>query len=665
MVRVVNGLRRIRGAALSSAAAAALLVPGLVAVAQTPTSEILVAAPATAAAAPQDTVLFVSVDMNRDSDQWQQAQDLLDRVGAPNALDDAEQMLLHNPENASGGVTQADLDAMFGGEMAIVVTSEAVRNIAALVDAGAEAARAHEAQQDMAATPAIYSEDSPADAMLDLPKLEGYGIVGVLQPSDAAQTWDYVERQMTALADSAGSELQETNYNDSRIHVAPKPMSHHADRDRKHDKKKDSRDYDGMHGDGDWDAIAEQLGTGTIAAARAGDFILVGGSASDLEPFIDAATGAKPSLADLPAMQEVRAAFPHDALMFGYTSAPAVRDALDPEWIEKIDALNQTFVPGADASALWDVSSGGVVWADRPGLRFDEVSLVAGGALPDIYPANAPIDFAKRVSDSTLLYGAGHVTRTQLDAFALSAAQSINQAVKGESGQPQSLADIEDMLTPEYYERQLAEAEQILGFNLKTDFVDHLTGELGIAIGMPQFGMGDFTLDAVTTAGVADKEPVQKALQSVVDTIERNVTDAEIAVEPRDGDTLYRIGDTEGDMALVLLAGVLGNDLVVGTQSGVDTLESGPMQPLADDPQFQTVMGLLPQQRYAESYVNLGPIVDLFVMMSGQGGFTGTGTPEAAPSGGPEAVRAIGAVSWANDGKAGSSAIIYIVGPDA
>jgi len=40
-----------------------------------------------AEAAPASSVIFWTFDLNRDSGQWQQAQDLLARVGYPHALD--------------------------------------------------------------------------------------------------------------------------------------------------------------------------------------------------------------------------------------------------------------------------------------------------------------------------------------------------------------------------------------------------------------------------------------------------------------------------------------------------------------------------------------------------------------------------------------------------
>src|SRR3954465_1172735 len=71
--------------------------------------------PETAAAAPEGTVLFQAVDLDREGGQWQQTETLLERVGLPHALDLWGSSVLEKGAK-KGDFTQADLDALLGGE---------------------------------------------------------------------------------------------------------------------------------------------------------------------------------------------------------------------------------------------------------------------------------------------------------------------------------------------------------------------------------------------------------------------------------------------------------------------------------------------------------------------------------------------------------------------
>src|SRR5918998_951217 len=109
--------------------------------------------PETAAAAPEGTALFHAFDLDREGEQWQQTGTLLERVGLPNALELWEESVLEEGAE-KGDFTEADLDALLGGELALVVTPLAVERV---VDH-------HEIRQqrgDDAATPMAHAWDEP------------------------------------------------------------------------------------------------------------------------------------------------------------------------------------------------------------------------------------------------------------------------------------------------------------------------------------------------------------------------------------------------------------------------------------------------------------------------------------------------------------------------
>src|SRR5687768_9614056 len=100
------------------------------------------AMPTIAEAAPASTVAFLWFDLDRESSQWQQTDELLARVGMPNALDQWEESILDQGEQ-SGDITASELDALLGGEMAVVILPPAVERIVQFVEGLGSGAMMH------------------------------------------------------------------------------------------------------------------------------------------------------------------------------------------------------------------------------------------------------------------------------------------------------------------------------------------------------------------------------------------------------------------------------------------------------------------------------------------------------------------------------------------
>src|SRR5215216_6391741 len=137
--------------------------------------------PETAAAAPAGTALFQVFDLDREGEQWQQTGTLLERIGLPNVPERWVDSVLEIGAR-KGNFTEADLNALLGGELALVVTPVAIER----------AMEHHEKRQqqgDDLATPMARAWDEPL------------GVTTVLLPGDPDAAWAYVERQV---ADFAG-----------------------------------------------------------------------------------------------------------------------------------------------------------------------------------------------------------------------------------------------------------------------------------------------------------------------------------------------------------------------------------------------------------------------------------------------------------------------------
>ena len=722
-----------RRALLTGAALSALLLPGIAGV-------LPVAAqdggggPTTAQAAPEDTVAFISFDLDPDSAQWTQAQELLGRMGLPNALDELRTGILEDPGNSGADeVTAADLDALLGGEAGFVVLPQAIENLRTFGEAAIEVA-----ESGALATPvAVDDDEAVADAFEEafaepLANLgdEGFGVAAILEPSDIDAAWTYVEDQVRTAVEDGGGEVEEVDYNGTTILLGPEgelspddmavdalPLpdadavpdgSPVAGLDEEAAEDEDAAEttedeLDAMGGAG----MDLEAPSGQLATARVGDFILVAASAADLEPMIDAATGDAPTLADSEDMETVRAEFDTDEeLLFAYFSGPELWASLGDELASYLDELSAGMYAGMeDIEAYRDAHSAIAIWADEPGLRVDSVTLrVDGEPLPELVPDAVAIEFAGQVPADTILYNAGTVARQQLDAAAFSIAQLINQGMSGEMmTEPQTLDDVLVMFTPEYAEEQLAGAESILGFNLQSDFTDLLTGEFGLAIGGPQLSGSAFGIDAILSLPATDAAALADTTQELARLAEGAAGGA-LSARREGEDTVYVLQDPSAGGVPAFEFGVIGDELLAGTETGLESYAQGPAEALADDEQFQSVMALLPDDGYQVGYVNLGSIIELVLAFSGMGApganqdadlscaeyadeaeaqaaleedslehaaldsdfdgqacedfFGVAGTPVAG--GGPENVRALGLVAWERDGKQGSNSLLYV-----
>ncbi|HYO31059.1 MAG TPA: DUF3352 domain-containing protein, partial [Thermomicrobiales bacterium] len=515
-----------------------------------------------------------------------------------------------------------------------------------------------------------------------------------------------------------GVEVEETDYNGTTILLGPEAeVSGEMGKDAMEAVSlPDATPVAGTDDEDDEDATTEDdldamggvgseldLPTARLATARAGDFILVAASEADLEPLIDAATGEAATLADSDDLATVRAEFEtEEALLFAYVDGPELWSGLGEEVTGRLEELNQVYAPGTDWEAYSQAHQGIAVWADEPGLRVDTVLLRTDGEpLPPMVPDATEVDFAERAPAGTLLYAAGSVAQHQFDALAYSIAQSINQATSGTMGEPQSLDDVLAMFTPEYLEQQLTDAEDVLGFNLKTDFTDLLSGEYGLAIGGPELSGSAFGIDAIFALGATDGDALGESVQRLARLAE-DAAGGALSARREGEDTVYVIQDENATGVPAFEFGVIGDELLAGTDTGLDSYRQGPTEALADDEQFQTVMGLLPEDGYQEAYVNLGTIIELALGFSGMGAggaqdadvscaeyadqdeaqsaleedslenaaldgdfdgqacedFFGASATPAATAGGPENVRALGIVAWEREGKQGSSTLL-------
>src|SRR5215211_4903789 len=613
--------------------------------------------PETAAAAPAGTALFQVFDLDREGVQWQQTGTLLERVGLPNALELWEDAVLKIGAER-GDFTEADLDALLGGELALVVTPVAVER----------AVEHHEKSQqqgDDAATPMAHDWDEPL------------GVTAVLLPGDPDAAWDYVERQVADLAAKYDVPVEEISHGSGEVLWVEMPDL----RERLIERLGDALGAaglpevmagmmveNGMHDGMD----VGMVGRPGFATGRAGDFIIVGVSQADVTEIMDVVGGTTDSLADSPEAQQVAADLPADALSFTYFDGSAIVDALGTRTLKKMQAMMSPA-----EQAMWQAQSGLAVSAVESGFRVDAVVVPGeGGDLGSAAIANDPAiaAAAERVPAGTFLYQAGVVPE---NAFA-GAAYMLALAVNGDMADGKSQGGLNQLPSEEEMEKEIATAAATLGFDPGSELFDLLGGEFIAFSSFPSLDMTGFGPDAVAAITTSDPDTLTETARKIAAAIERSSSGLDVSVGDVDGNTIYVVSDPKMKMGPSLEFGVIGDQVVVGTGGGIEELMTEPTASLADDPQYQAVMDVLPSEYYQVSYVDIGQAGDVLTAMLGaimervlpadagvekpSSAAVDVATPVPA-AGSPANIRALAAVSYQRGETAGSSVILYIAEP--
>jgi hypothetical protein len=550
----------------------------------------------TAALIPDDALAYISVDLRIDNEQWAQTQELLTRIGYPDALPMLRDEILSEAGIVdSDGSVPAD-DPLFGGEVGVYVGPPVVdRIMEAANEMGAMSGMAGMEGMADDATPGV-DEASPVAEGADRAPI---GVAAVFLPGDADAAWEAIQDLQVA---EGGSEFETSEYEGTEI-------SFQAD---------------------------EFNPEGGTAIARVDDAILVAGTPADLEPIIDVANGDAPAIAELDELGDVQSRLAEESLVFGFVNGRLIGDALPDEVVDALAAQNPQTADLGDA--MFDVAAGFVLHADDEGFRLDSINVYPEDSpLLAMQPQNFDVTADERVPADTLVFAAGSVPEQEgvLDSVALSLAQAINMGM-GEGGSGEQMTDPFAALDPAYVEEQFAAAEEVLGFDLRTGLFDQLVGEVVFAASLPGFTAGGIDFNAVAAVGVDDEAVVADNLARIARAIDDAAADdesASIDVTTRDlaGDRIFVVRDPEAPEAFAGEFGVVGDELLAGAGTGIDDYVGGPDASLADDARYQEVLATLPAENAAIFYVDLSQIVTLLETTGVVGGDLGA-TVDADPA---------------------------------
>lgn len=338
------------------------------------------------------------------------------------------------------------------------------------------------------------------------------------------------------------------------------------------------------------------------------DAIAIASVPDDLETVIDTATGDNEALSANSSYLDVRGALETDVLNFGYVNGPALLDALVAQDPEVTGSLPE------DLTVSLGSHQGYVFWADDPGFRLDTIALPAEGS--DVPEASAfEPAFTQNVPDSSLVYiGGSDLGQTpSLNALALLFAQEIvgGDALTGATPVVDAEAQAEEIF---------AEAEGMLGFNLKTDLLDQLVGEWAMAGSVANITDLEPTISAVFVTEIDDDETVTGVVETITNLIASQSDDTfTLTSRQVNGSDVTVVDLSESGTPLVLEFGVIEEGLVIGVNEGIDDFVSAQSNALADDQTFTDTFAELPTEVTSISYLsvqNLLPLVEDAIALS-------------------------------------------------
>ena len=346
---------------------------------------------------------------------------------------------------------------------------------------------------------------------------------------------------------------------------------------------------------------APAAGSATGSAFALVDEVVVGATvAEDVEAIIDVVTGDTPALDTSESFSDLRGQLESDVLAYGYINGPALLEGAreqDPEGLAEVPDELLVSLNAYSAFAFW---------ADDPGFRLDVRANTADGSeLPQAETLDPT--FAANVPADSILYAGGMNlgANATLQYLALLLAEGL-VGIESEAT-PIATPDPE-----EYAESVFAQSEGLLGFNIKTDFLDQMVGEWGFGLSAANVTGSSADVDAVFVSETDDATSVADVTDKITAIISSQAGET-FEVSSRDvaGSSVTVIDLGDAGFPVVIEYGVVNDQFMVGINEGIDDFVNGPEAPLSEDANFTATMEQLPETFTAVSYVNLQQVLPL------------------------------------------------------
>ncbi len=339
------------------------------------------------------------------------------------------------------------------------------------------------------------------------------------------------------------------------------------------------------------------------AVARVGDSVVLATVADDIFPIIDASTGDVPNLADDAAFQSLQKGLNADWLSFGMINGSALLTQLKAQDPTITNDLSK------GAMAQLDAVTGFTFWADQPGFRLDTLSIPGkDAAKPDATVLTG--DFAKKAPADSLFFANGSNINQYgiFDTLGLVFAQALvspGSATPAAGATPVSLEESSAQI--------FQQAASVIGFNIKTDFIDQLTGEFGVAVSASDITSSTPKISAIMYSDTGNAAKVTDVASKISFILAAGLGGDTLSSRDIGGSSVTSIDLTNSGLPVTVEFGVVNGQLLIGTDDGITSYVNGPKSSLADDKIYQDTLAALPKDATGITYVNvqgLLPLID-------------------------------------------------------
>lgn len=369
------------------------------------------------------------------------------------------------------------------------------------------------------------------------------------------------------------------------------------------------------------------------AIAMVGEFIVAAARAEDIHPIIDTFNGDTPNLSTNENYQRVNALLPAESISSGYFDGPAVLAEVETTASDSVDSLTTSMSP------LLNAWTGYALTAEQDGFRLVTKSIPAEGDFDELTPIDG--SFYDKVRSDALFAANG----TDIDATGTLTMLAFIFASEF-NGDDMMATPAADFDFEAEQERVFAQAEQLLGFNLKTDLIDHLTGEFGISVAVGDIESMTPDVNALIVSQVDDAAAVTDTMTRVAMLVGALLGDQTAVQQTQVGDsTVNSVDISDSGINTTVDFGVVGDDLVIGVGSGVNDYANGAESPMSQDPNFTAVMEHMPSEYGSLTYVNMPAVLQLVIGVSGSMG----SSTDADPSCGEYATQADAQAAYDED----------------
>ena len=553
---------------------------------------------------PADSVVYIDLPLDTKSAQWTNATALLDAI---------------NGSGADNTINLANEDGIEGGEAALVVTNlNALSNAAGSVSGAVGSSGALSGGlsgiigslgQSAAteATPAAAAE--PATTGLTL----------IIKPSDGAKAWASIQKDFATSASNDSATPTESTYKDGKI-------SHYASAD----------------------------GSAGKAIAQVGGNIVVAQTAGDVEPIVDVARGDAESLSSVANFTKGAAALTGEQFAFGFINGQAAAAGLSTSAGSQLGSMDGAVsaLVGADHDTAFQLAASG------DGLGIQTVDLPNGDSAADSAKASgtaASLDGAAKVPANALIFVNGYNLGTSavMEALGL-AVVSLFSGLSADMATPIASPTAEDMY---------ATTAGLLGFNLKTDFLDQLTGKYVFALwSNGGAGASVSSFDGVLASEASNPAALQVTVSGLGFLVQAIGQGSASVTTATFGDSaLSEVSIGSGDSATKIDFGVAKAQFVLGIGTGAESYLTGNKESLADSRDYKAAMSALPAEYDGVVYVNVAQLSTMTSNVSGamiDGGTPVSGVATATAD--ASKVKSFALVSYKKGGLAYTSSMLVV-----